>query len=543
MPTDHPSPTEPGPTARDPARLGRVRAGRAAVGWPALAGIAAGALTVAVAELLAAVLERSGSTGGTPSPVLALGAAFIDRTPAWLKDFAVAAFGTGDKPALLVGIAVVLVVGAAGSGVLADRRRPAGLAAVVALAGLAGAAVLSRPGAAALDLLPLVLGAAVGMVVLVALVDRWQRVDDPARSSVTGAPARRSFLRAVAATGALAVVGAAAASVLSRSARAVRDSRLGVALPRAVGPGPTASELAGLSTPGVSPLVTPVEAFYRIDTALAAPQVATSDWSLRIHGMVENAFEIDFAELLTLPMIERMTTLSCVSNEVGGDLIGNQVWLGHPLRDLLARARPAADADMVLSASADGWTAGTPLEALTDPGRDSLLAIGMGGEPLTVEHGFPARLVVPGLYGYVSATKWVVDLEVTRFDRAEGYWTPRGWSALGPIKTQSRIDVPRRGQRVRAGRVVVAGVAWAPHRGVDDVQVRVDSGPWRPARPGSGGTNDSWRQWVWEWDAAPGRHTLQVRAADGSGEVQTADLAEPAPDGATGWHTVEVTVT
>jgi orotidine 5'-phosphate decarboxylase subfamily 2 len=259
-------------------------------------------------------------------------------------------------------------------------------------------------------------------------------------------------------------------------------------------------------------------------------------------GTAVQELELDLAALLALPLVERMVTLTCVSNEVGGDLAGNQVWRGALLRDLLVRARPASDADMVLSTSADGWTAGTPLDALTDPGRDAMLAVAMGGQPLPVEHGFPVRMVVPGLYGYVSATKWVVDLEVTRFDRAEGYWTPRGWSERGPVKTASRIDVPRDGADVPSGQVAVAGVAWAQHRGIRAVEVRVDEGPWQRARLGEGGNVDTWRQWVWTWPATPGEHTLQVRAIDGTGAAQTGREAPPAPNGATGWHTVSITV-
>jgi hypothetical protein len=299
---------------------------------------------------------------------------------------------------------------------------------------------------------------------------------------------------------------------------------------------------ASLDVPGITPFLTDPDAFYRIDTALVVPQVSTSDWRLRVHGQVEHPFEITFDELLRLPMIEALVTLTCVSNEVGGDLIGNQKWLGHPLRDLLARAVPRPDADMVLSTSADGWTAGTPLDVLTDQGRNALLAVGMGGAPLPVEHGFPVRMVVPGLYGYVSATKWVVDLEVTRFDAAEGYWTPRGWSARGPIKTGTRIDVPRPGDPVHAGTVAVAGVAWAQHRGIRAVQVRVDDGPWQVATLGEGGNADTWRQWVWQWPASKGEHTLQARSIDGTGEIQTPLQAPPAPDGASGWHTRYLTV-
>ncbi|HEY9412035.1 MAG TPA: molybdopterin-dependent oxidoreductase [Jiangellaceae bacterium] len=257
--------------------------------------------------------------------------------------------------------------------------------------------------------------------------------------------------------------------------------------------------------------------------------------------MVESPFELDFSDVLDLELVERMITLTCVSNEVGGDLAGNATWLGYPLAALLDRAGPSADADMVLSTSVDGFTVGTPLAALTD-GRDALLAIGMNGVPLPLEHGFPARMVVPGLYGYVSATKWVVDLEVTRFDRASAYWTDRGWAAEAPIKTASRIDVPGSFAKLTAGPTTVAGVAWAQHRGVSAVEVRVDDGPWDEARLADEASVDTWRQWVWEWDATPGRHTLRVRATDGVGAVQIEDTAPPFPEGSSGWHSVSVEV-
>jgi hypothetical protein len=257
--------------------------------------------------------------------------------------------------------------------------------------------------------------------------------------------------------------------------------------------------------------------------------------------MVQREVRLGYAALTAGPLVERDVTLICVSNEVGGDLTGNARWLGLPIGPLLKQAGPLPGADMVLSASADGWTAGTPLDILTD-GRDALLAVAMNGEPLPIEHGFPVRMVVPGLYGYVSATKWVVDLEVTRFDRAQGYWTPRGWSARGPVKTSSRIDVPHDGARVQAGQAAVAGVAWAQHRGITRVEVQLDDGPWQAARLGAEATVDTWRQWVFRWDATPGHHLLAVRATDRTGSVQTGDQAAPAPDGATGWHTIEVDV-
>jgi DMSO/TMAO reductase YedYZ molybdopterin-dependent catalytic subunit len=322
----------------------------------------------------------------------------------------------------------------------------------------------------------------------------------------------------------------------------VRDadaSRQAVSLP-VLTPAPLPAGTS-VDVEGVVPFRVPNPDFYRIDTALVVPRITAQEWSLRIHGMVEREVTLDFATLMGSDLVERDLTLCCVSNEVGGDLIGNALWLGLPIGPLLAQAGPSADADMVLSSSADGWTASTPLDVLTD-GRDALLAIGMNGEPLPIEHGFPVRMVVPGLYGFVSATKWVVDLKVTRFDRDQGYWTSRGWSARGPVKTESRIDVPRAGARVPAGRVAVAGVAWAQHRGIDAVQVRVDEGEWQAARLAEVPSVDTWRQWVLAWDATPGQHRLQVRATDGAGEVQTGDQAPVAPDGATGWHTVDVVV-
>jgi len=293
--------------------------------------------------------------------------------------------------------------------------------------------------------------------------------------------------------------------------------------------------------PGLSPLITPNRDFYRIDTALVVPTVDPGEWRLRIHGMVADEVTLTWDELLALPLTERAVTLSCVSNPVGGDLVGNAVWLGYPIRELLARAVPDVDADMVLSTSADGFTAGTPLEALTDD-RDALLAIGMNGEPLPLAHGFPVRMVVPGLYGYVSATKWVTDLEVTRFDRARAYWTDRGWSERGPIKLQSRIDVPRAGRTIEPGESVVAGVAWQPGTGVSAVEVQIDDGPWERAEMASALSDDTWVQWGLPWRAEPGDHRIRCRAIAADSTVQTDAIAPPAPDGASGWHTITATV-
>ncbi|MBF6174536.1 molybdopterin-dependent oxidoreductase [Nocardia blacklockiae] len=352
---------------------------------------------------------------------------------------------------------------------------------------------------------------------------------------------RRQVVRGIVGVGVLAGVAGVAGRVLGGRVHDVTGERAGVRLPVPEVGGVAVDPAAELRVPGLTPYVTPNSDFYRIDTALVVPQVSTETWSLRIHGMVEREIRLSYADLARRTPVERLVTLTCVSNPVGGDLIGNAHWLGYRLDELLAEAGPHPDADMVLSRSIDGFTAGSPLATLTD-GRDALLAVGMNGEPLPVRHGYPARLVVPGLYGYVSATKWVTELEITRFDRAQAYWTKRGWSARGPIKTGTRIDTPRVGARLTAGRVPVAGVAWAQHRGITAVEVQIDDGPWQPARLAAEPSTDTWRQWVYDWDATPGPHTLRARATDGTGEVQTSDLRDVIPDGATGYPDVSVRV-
>ncbi|WP_254359409.1 molybdopterin-dependent oxidoreductase [Microbacterium hominis] len=306
----------------------------------------------------------------------------------------------------------------------------------------------------------------------------------------------------------------------------------------AAAPVPASAELG---IPDLAPVVTSNGTFYRIDTALVVPQIDPAEWSLRVHGMVEQEVVLTWDELLALPLEESDTTLACVSNTVGGLLIGNARWLGYPIREVLARANPSADADMVLSRSIDGFTASTPLDVLTDD-RNAIFAVGMNGEPLPLEHGFPVRMVVPGLYGYVSATKWVVELEVTRFDRATAYWTTRGWADRAPIKLQSRIDVPRRGRRLSTGENVIAGVAWHQHVGVAGVEVRIDDGDWMPAELATAISDDTWVQWSVPWDATAGTHEIRCRAISKDGEVQTSDPAPPAPDGAQGHHRIQVIV-
>ncbi|PPF75499.1 hypothetical protein C5B96_16645 [Subtercola sp. Z020] len=355
---------------------------------------------------------------------------------------------------------------------------------------------------------------------------------------------RRQFLTWMVVAAAASAIAGVAARTMNAGAAVVTAARNALVLPTPAAADTAAPLAAGtdLGITNLSPVVTPAADFYRIDTALQVPQLNPDTWSLKITGMVENEVEISFADLLALPMVENYTTLTCVSNEVGGDLIGNALWLGYPIRDLLARAKPTAGADMVLSRSSDGFTAGTPLEVLQDAGRQSLLAVGMNGKPLPIEHGFPARMVVPGLYGYVSATKWVVEMKVTTFAQDMGYWTPRGWTALGPIKTSSRIDTPRPGTKQAAGTIAIAGVAWAQHIGIRGVEVQVDGGDWQAATLADAISADTWRQWVLQWDAPSGDHTIAVRATDDSGYTQTSDEAPPAPDGSSGWHTIKVSV-
>lgn len=514
----------------------------------ALAGVAAGAVTLGVAEVLAAGWSRSGASEGTPSPLLAVAEAFVDRTPPWLKDLAIGLFDTADKLALFVGMGLVLAALCALLGELTARRRPVGLAAF-ALVGVVGiSAVLTRPGAAPADAAPTVLGTAVGLWVLARLLrdrslDRDPvpvdlRVDEPLE--VPGEHDRRRVLVVGGALTVLGGLGIVAGRVLSSAGEAARAAREAFRVPSVSRP-VTVPAGAELGVPEQTTYLTPNDSFYRIDTALTVPQVDPQTWRLRVHGLVEREVEIDMAELLAQPMTQALVTLACVSNPVGGDLAGNAVWTGWPVRELLARAGPLPGADMVLSRSADGWTASTPLEVLTDE-RSSLLAVGMNGEPLPAQHGFPVRMVVPGLYGYVSATKWVVDLKVTTFAEDLAYWSTRGWSERGPVKTAARIDVPRSGARLSTGRQVIAGVAWAQTRGITGVEVRVDDGPWQEAQLALEPSVDSWRLWRLDWEATPGEHRLAVRATDGTGDVQTGQSAPPAPDGATGWHTVPVSV-
>ncbi len=545
---------------KEKAQRARRLLGATAIG--ALTGLLAVAAAIGVAQLVA------GLTGSAGEPVIAVGSAAIDLTPVPVKDFAIQHFGSHDKMVLLTGIYVVLALFAMLIGILARRRLAYGLAGLAVFAALGVAAVLTRPVSGLADALPTLAGVAAGALVLLLLVraagglagapavrraGNLASATDPAvvppRPGVRpggnlppapDAPGRRRFLLTAAGAAAIAVAGGGAGqALLSRFNVTAARSALRFPRPAVTGPVPPAG--AELSVPGISPFTTANGSFYRVDTALTLPQVAPEQWRLRVHGMVNRELDLTFDELLKRPLTEADITLACVSNQVGGPYVGNARWLGASLAALLREAGVRRGADQILSTSADGWTCGTPIETVMD-GRNALLAVGMNGQPLPVAHGFPARMMVPGLYGYVSGTKWLVDLEITTFAQ-KSYWVQRGYSTRGPIKTESRIDVPKPLAQVKAGRTPVAGVAWAPHRGIDAVQVRADNGPWHEARLAAVPGIDTWRQWVWEWDAPQGLHTLQVRATDGTHATQPSRRVPIFPNGATGWDTVTVTVT
>ncbi len=646
---------------------------RPGVALAALVGVIAVGFAIGIAELVAAFGGWIGVFDTPASPLTSLGQSFIQLTPEWLKEFAIRTFGEHDKGALTVGMGVTLVVVAAVIGIVARRSPRVAVGITVALIVVVAVAILTRAGSSIVDLLPLLVGGAAGVVFLVT-VFRRQVVPAPfdapdvrtvgaARTSVTvaggipgpGGPVegstapsagsedhqtllavqskgnngasggaetgdpdtegpetraatgnaetrdvetrdaetrdvetgdpenpkaatsgaahpmsaatsaatssetslstatttgirapitsldRRQFFR-LAAIGAAVAAAAAALARWIPSTAEVTASRSAVSLPV-----PKDVQEVGdvaLQVPGITPFVSDNADFYRVDTAFVPPRVTTDIWELRLRGMVDNSITLKYADLTAMPSIERLITLTCVSNDVGGDLAGNARWQGVRIADVLAMAKPQVGADCVLSTSFDGFTVTTPLEALTD-GRDALLAFAMNGEPLPLEHGFPVRMVVPGLYGYVSATKWVVELNVTRFSDVTAYWTSRGWAPQAPIKTASRIDVPASfAQLSKGSTVAVAGVAWAQHRGISGVQVQVDDGDWQDTTLSGQVSTDTWRQWSHQWNPTEsGPHILRCRAIDGNGDVQTKDVQGVMPDGATGWDARQVTVT
>ena len=467
------------------------------------------------------------------APALAVGSRLIDLTPTPVKEWTVATLGTWDKPVLIGGVVIMTLALGAVIGLLA-LRRPAFLwVGPAVLTVIAAAAALAAPAAGMFAMVPALATGVVGTLVL-----RWLLRGTTSRPDDEGAPhalPRRAFIAGTAVAG----VSGAVALIAGQYRTTTQQPPRTITLPKPSDP--LAPLPSGPDVPGLAQWVTPNKDFYRVDTSLIVPSVDVGDWRLSIDGMVDKPFSIGWDELLALPVIERDITLNCVSNEVGGPYIGGARWIGVRVRDLLARAGVQQGADQVLSRSTDGYTSSTPLQALTDD-RDAMIAIGMNGQPLPAEHGFPARLLTPGLYGYVGATKWLTQLTVTTYAKDVAYWTQRGWAPKGPVKPSSRIDTPKGLSNLPAGQVMIAGEAWAQNIGVAKVQVRVDGGDWQPTQIGPDGGIDYWRQWTYAWQATSGQHTLECRVIDDAGANQAEVRAAPFPDGSSGLHQVVVTV-
>ncbi|MGF1597644.1 MAG: molybdopterin-dependent oxidoreductase [Acidimicrobiales bacterium] len=551
-----------GPTAA----IGPLRA--------AVSGLVAAAAALSAGELAGAIAAPR------PGPVIAVANRVIDLAPNWFVDFGKSVFGLSDKPALVLGTVIIALAVGAGLGIASRRDPRPGITGIAAF-GLIGLLAIGTDaqGGWVIALVASAVAVAAGVLTLIALLltgrGGWRRAppiarrrptavggderpaDDgeptpelagrPIGSPIDPAVSRRSFLNLAGSVTAAAAAAAAGANLL-RGRSSAADARAAVRLDSALTETELEARLAAAATtevartPGITPIVVPNDRFYQIDTAVLTPQVDPADWELRIVGMVDRERTYTYRELLERATTVEPVTLSCVSNEVGGNLVGNAVWQGVPLVDLLDEAGIEAGATQIASRSVDGWTCGFPTELAYD-GRTALVAVAMNDEPLPLRHGFPARLVVSGLYGYVSATKWLSEIELTTLEGFDGYWIPRGWSKSGPVKTQSRIDTPRDGTSVRVGTVPVAGVAWAPDLGIERVEVQIDQGDWLAAELGHSLGVNAWRQWLLPWEATEGQHRIRVRATDGSGETQTSEMRPPAPSGATGWHEVEITVT
>jgi DMSO/TMAO reductase YedYZ molybdopterin-dependent catalytic subunit len=506
----------------------------------AVAGAVAAATALGIGELAAGVIP------GASSLVVEIGDEIIKLTPGGVERSAISSVGRADTPLLLTSIVLVAVVLGALFGRVGARRFRSGAAGFVAFATVGVVVALQdRRLSVAGTVLVGIIAAAVGVGVLRLLLNAATPVAEPqkvragaySRVGPDGVD-RRGFLRIAMSAAVVAGIGAVGGKVLAGRDR-VAAIRAAIKIPvpkRAASAVPPGADLA---IAGLAPLFVPNRDFYRIDTALIVPQVDTGNWSMQIGGKVDRPLRLRYDELLAMPQIEADVTLSCVSNEIGGGLVGNARWQGVPLRDLLDRVGVQAGGTQIVGKSVDGFTAGFPTPLGMQ--QDAMVALFMNGEPLPARHGFPARLVVPGLYGYVSATKWLSSIELAD-DSVDGYWIRRGWSKLGPIKTQSRIDVPG-GSSIRAGRTPIAGVAWAPTRGIERVEVSIDQGPWLEARLAASLGVESWRQWVYDWTATRGEHEISVRATDGTGVVQTAERTDVAPNGESGHHTITVNVT
>jgi DMSO/TMAO reductase YedYZ molybdopterin-dependent catalytic subunit len=490
-----------------------------------LAGLAAGAAGLATSYATANVMAvRS-------SPVVAVAELVIQLTPGEVVEEAIAVLGFQDKTVLLTGILLTLAVAFAWAGRLAARHwwAPTVLFAVLAGIGVVATALTAAPATPAY--LPIAVGFVTWVVVLAVLADRLRAE----QSSAETPSSRRGFLLGAGSVALLSVGVALLGRVWGSGRRQVEEARALLRIPGVTEP--RMPESTRIHTRGIASWATPVDDFYLIHTAIALPTIAPDDWVLHIHGMVDRELALTYGDLIARERREAWITLNCVSNQVGGDLIGNAWWSGVRLADLLAEAGVSPDADAVLQTSEDGWTCGTPLAALTD-GRDAMLAVAMNGRPLPIEHGFPVRTIVPGLYGFVSACKWVVDIEVTRFDRISAYWTGKGWAEQAPVRLASRIDVPRDGADVPPGDLPVGGVAWQQQTGIAGVEVSLDGDAWERVEVAGAPSDDTWVQWGGTVTVAPGDHELRVRAISKAGEVQTGVQRDVVPDGATGWHTI-----
>ena len=502
-------------------------------GWAGLAGVAVG---LGVTELLA------GWSTAVPSAISAIGGFVIDHSPSWLKGFAISTFGTADKAVLTICIiSVALLIGwFAGR---ASVRRPLPIVIAFAIAGLVGiAAQLGEPG---------VVPAATAVSTIVSLLAgllAWHGIVTWSRSAHSGGsdrdpedPGRRRLILGVAGALIVSAITVWIGRSMVRSRTEAQRNAVGLPVPVERQANPTTANEFGLES--LTPIVIPNDEFYRIDTSLVLPVVDPEEWTLTIKGMVAREVVLTYSDIAAMSLVERYVTLACVSNVVGGDLVGNALWTGVLLKDLLDMAGVESEADQIVARSVDGWTAGFPTELALD-GRDALLAIGMNRDVLPAEHGFPARLVVPGLYGYVSATKWISEIELSTWAGFDGYWVSRGWSKEAPIKTQSRIDRPRSGSSVAAGAYTLGGVAWSPAQGIERVEVQVDDGPWIDAEMSKPLSSDAWLQWILPVTFSEGTHTVSVRATDRTGATQSKASALPAPDapdGAEGWHSIRVT--
>ncbi len=522
-------------------RNGRAGRGVGDVG-AAVGGALAAGVAIATGELAAGLIP------GAPSLVVAVGSFVIDHQPPGAKDFVVGLFGSNDKLALNLFIVVVALVVAGGLGILARRRFRVAATGFALFGLLALLAALVEP---LVDPILAVVTAGISTALSIRTLQWLVRPASVGRPG-DGRPRRATSMpdwdrRAFLVRGAAVGIASLAVGTLGRRMLETRPSGASGTgtIPPLPNPARTAAPLpagAELPVPGITPLVVPNDEFYRIDTALIAPRVDASTWSMKVTGMVDREVTLTYEQLRAMPQFQQYVTIACVSNEIGDHLVGNALWSGVRFRDVLAMAGVQPGATQIVGRSVDGFTVGTPTEWVMDPAREPMIAIGMNGVPLPVEHGFPARLIVPGLYGYVSATKWLAEVQLTTLEAFDAYWVPLGWAKKAPIVTQSRIDVPRNGATVKAGPVAVAGVAWAPDRGISKVEVSIDGGAWQACTISAAISKATWVQWELAWTATAGQHRIEVRATDGTGMVQTAAVAPPAPSGATGHHTIVVDV-